>query len=241
MIAEFFSNKVITPDVTTTDDVVWWIRQRARDLGLKIRFQPDIFIARKKQDPAKMKGFYLHDYTDGDLVIRRGDLLHCDFGIEYLGLNTDMQWEAYVLKEGEIDAPPGIKDAMARAERVAEILMGEFKTGRTGNEIAAAATAKAEAEDLRPLLYTHPIGFHLHAAGPPMEGRDIGTAPEGFEICGEYPLYPDTVYAIEFQSVTSLPEWGGQDIRIGFEEQGVFTEGSARFVDGHQKKLYLIH
>ncbi len=71
MIAEFFSNKVITPDVTTTGDVVWWIRQKARDLGFEMRFQPDIFIARQKEDPANMKGFYLHDYQDGDAVIKK--------------------------------------------------------------------------------------------------------------------------------------------------------------------------
>ena len=240
MIAEFFSNKVITFDVTTTGDVVWWIRQKARDLGLTMRFQPDIFIARQKEDPANMKGFYLHDYQDGDPVIKRGDLLHCDFGIEYLGLNTDMQWEAYVLRDGENDAPQGIKDAMARARRLADILMDEFKEGRTGSEIARAANEKATAEGLRPLLYTHPIGVHLHAAGPPMESRAKGSAPEGFEIRGDYPLYPDTAYAIEFQSLYSLPEWGGQDIRIGFEENAVFTAEGIRFIDGHQKKLYLI-
>ncbi len=240
MIAEFYSNKVITPDITTTDDVVWWIRQKARDLGLEIRFQPDIFIARKKEDPDNMNGFYLHDYTDGALVIKRGDLLHCDFGIEYLGLNTDMQWEAYVLRHGETDAPQGIKEAMARAKRVADILMGEFKEGRTGNEIARIAHEKAEAEGLRPTLYTHPLGIDVHGAGPPMESRAKGIAPEGFEIRGEYPLYPNTAYAIEFQSLYSLPEWGGQDIRLGFEEDAVFTKEGIRFIDGYQKKLYLI-
>jgi hypothetical protein len=240
MIAEFFSNKVITPDVTTTDDVVWWIRQKARDLGLGIRFQPDIFIARKKEDPASMNGFYLHEYDNGDLVIKRGDLLHCDFGIEYLGLNTDMQWEAYVLRHGESDAPRGIKEAMTRAGRVADILMGEFKEGRTGNEIARSAHEKAEAEGLRPTLYTHPLGIHVHAAGPPMESRAKGVAPEGFEIRGEYPLNPNTAYAIEFQSLYSLPEWGGQDIRLGFEEDAVFTKDGVRFIDGHQETLYLI-
>ena len=240
MIAEFYSNKIITPDVTTTDDVVWWIRQKARDLGFEMPFQPDIFIARKKEDPENMQGFYLHDYTAGDLVIRRGDLLHCDFGIEYLGLNTDMQWEAYVLRHGETDAPQGIKDAMARANRVADILMGEFEEGRSGNEIARAAHEKAEAEGLRPTLYTHPLGIDVHGAGPPMESRAEGIAPEGFEIRGEYPLYPNTAYAIEFQSLYSLPEWGGQDIRLGFEEDAVFTNEGIRFIDGYQKKLYLI-
>ncbi|MGD8536620.1 MAG: Xaa-Pro aminopeptidase, partial [Candidatus Aminicenantes bacterium] len=73
IIAEFYSNKVITPDVTTTQDVVWWIRQKITDLGLETWFQPSISIQRHKKEAAK--------YTDNRRIIRRGDLLHCDVGI----------------------------------------------------------------------------------------------------------------------------------------------------------------
>ncbi len=232
IIAEFFSNKVITPDITTTEDVVWWIRQKVTDLGLETWFQPSISIQRSKKEAVK--------YGNDRKVIRRGDLLHCDFGISYLGLCTDMQWQAYVCKIGEEDAPQGLKEALNRANRAAEIFMGEFKPGRTGNDVVQSAMKKGEAEGLRPLIYSHPLGFHGHAAGPPMDARPPESVPEGNKVRGDYPLYENTAYAIEFSSTTSVPEWDNQDVRIGYEEDAVFAEKGCRFIDGCQVKLLLI-
>jgi len=232
IIAEFYSNKVITPEITTTDDVVWWIRQKITDLGLETWFQPSISIQRHKKEAVK--------YKDNRRVIRRGDLLHCDVGIVYLGLCTDMQWQAYVCKTGEVDAPEGLKEALRRTNRLGDIFRNEFKAGRSGNDIVWSAMRKAEAEGLRPLIYSHPVGFHGHAAGPPMDARPPERAPEGIEARGKYPLYPNTIYAIEYSCTSSIPEWDNQDVRIGFEETGVFTKEGCKFIDGHQIKFYLI-
>lgn len=232
VIREFFSNRVITPDITTTDDVVWWIRDKFRDLKLDTWFQPSISIQRSKNGTSES--------NDDSHVIRRGDLLHCDVGIRYLGLCTDMQWQAYVCKIGETDAPEGLKAALRRANRVGEIFMNEFQQGRSGQEITDSAMEKATSEGLRPLIYSHPIGFHGHGAGCQLDARPLERAPEGIEKQMEYPLCDNTVYAIEFSSTTSVPEWGGQDVRIGFEENGVFTKGSCRWVDGHQVEFLLI-
>jgi Xaa-Pro aminopeptidase len=232
IIAEFFSNEVITPGITTTDDVVWWTRQKIVDLGLRTWFQPSISIQRHKK--------LAETYKDNPDVIQRGDVLHCDVGIVYLDLCTDMQWQAYVCHIGEEDAPEGIKEALRRANRLGEIFMAEFQAGRSGNAIVKSAMEKGEAEGLRPLIYSHPLGLHGHAAGPPMDARPLGQAPEGIELRGDYPLYPDTCYAIEYSSTSSIPEWEGQDVRIGFEESGVYTEDGCKFIDGHQVKFYLI-
>jgi Xaa-Pro aminopeptidase len=232
IIGEFFSNLVITPDITTTEDVVWWIRQRITGLGLETWFQPSISIQRSKKEEAK--------YSGDRMVIRRGDVLHCDVGIKYLGLCTDMQLQAYVCRIGETDAPEGLKEALRRANRLADIFMGEFKTGRTGNEIVASAMRKGEAEGLRPLIYSHPLGIHGHGAGCTADARPAEFAPEDIKERGEYPLFPDTVYAIEFSSTTAVPEWDNQDVRIGYEETGVYTEAGCQFVDGRQTKFYLI-
>jgi len=231
IIREFFSNTVITPDVTTTDDVVWWIRQRYSDLGLETWFHPSISIQRSKKDAAK--------YGEKS-VIRRGDLLHCDIGITYLGLCTDMQLHAYVCRVGETDAPEGLKEALRRANRLADILMGEFVQGRTGTEIASVAMKKAAAEGLRPLIYSHPVGFHGHAAGCVADARPPESAPEGNEERGKYPLFLNTAYSIEFSSTTAVPEWDNQDVWIGYEEDALFTEDGCRFIDGRQTKFYLI-
>ncbi len=231
IIGEFFSNRVITPGITTTDEVVWWIRQRITDLGLETWFQPSISIQRRKKEAAK--------FNDRN-VIRRGDVLHCDVGIKYLGLCTDMQLQAYVCRIGETDAPEGLKVALERANRLADVFMGEFKTGRTGNEIVASAMRKGEEAGLRPLIYSHPLGFHGHAAGCTADARSPESAPEDIKERGEYPLFPNTVYAIEFSSTTAVPDWDGQDVRIGYEEDGVYTEAGCRFIDGRQTKFYLI-
>jgi len=232
IIAEFYSNQVITPDITTTDDVVWWIRQRITELGLDTWFQPSISVQRHKKVATA--------YKENPRVIRRGDLIHCDVGIVYLGLCTDMQLQAYVCKIGENDAPEGLKSALARANQVADIFMSEFKAGRTGNEITDTAMEKATAAGLRPLIYSHPIGVHGHAAGTSMDARPVQNAPEGIRTEMEYALNYNTCYAIEFSSTTSIPEWDGQDVRIGFEEDGVFTKDGAHFIDGNQTKFYLI-
>lgn len=232
IIAEFFSNRVITPDITTTEDVVWWIRQKITDLGIDTWFQPSISIQRDNR--------LVEKYGDNPRVIRRGDLLHCDVGIRYLGLCTDMQLQAYVCRSGEDDAPEGLKAALQRTLRVGEIFMNEFAEGRSGNAIVKAAMEKAAAEGLRPLIYSHPLGIYGHGAGPPMDARPPGNVPEGNEARGEYPLYPNTCYAIEFSCTSAVPEWGDQDVRIGFEESAVFTNAACRFIDGHQKKFFLI-
>ncbi len=232
VIREFFSNKVITPDITTPDDVVWWIRDKFRELKLDTWFQPSISIKRHKSESAK--------YSDDRSVIRRGDLLHCDMGIKYLGMCTDMQWQAYVCKIGEEDAPEGLKEALRRANRVGEVFMSEFQLGRSGKQITESAMRKAEAEGLKPLIYSHPVGFHGHGAGCQLDARPLGRAPEGIEKQMDYPLYYNTVFAIEFSSTTSVPEWDGQDVRIGFEENGVFTHKGCKWVDGHQIDLLLI-
>ncbi len=232
IISEFYSNRVITPGITSTEDVVWWIRQKVTDLGLETWFQPSISIQRSKKDAAMFK--------DNPRVIRRGDVLHCDVGIVYLGLCTDMQLQAYVCRIGEADAPAGLKEALRRTIEVGTLFRNEFKTGRSGNAIVQSAMDKAAAKGLRPLIYSHPIGTHGHAAGPPMDARPLVNAPEGNAVRGAYSLYPNTCYAIEYSCTTSIPEWAGQDVRIGFEETGVYTEDGCNFVDGSQKKYFLI-
>ncbi len=232
IIAEFYSNKVITPGITTVDEVIWWTRQRITDLGLDTWFHPSLSIIRSNEEAAK--------YDDNKNVIRRGDLLHCDMGIEYLGLCTDMQWHAYVCNIGEDDAPQGLKEALNRANRVANILMSEFKEGRTGKEIANTAMSKAEAEGLRPSIYSHPVGIHGHGAGTTINAVSPERQDERNVLRWDYPLYLNTCYAIELSNTTNIPEWDNQEIRIRFEETAAFTKDGCNYIDGHQTDFYLI-
>lgn len=229
LIREFFSNEVIIPDVTTTDDVRWWIRQRINDLGLGTWFHPSIDIRRSPEDRER--------YGARDEVIRRGDLLHCDVGITYLGLNTDMQHNAYVLRLGETEPPAGLQALLEKGNRLQEIHMEEMKVGRTGNEILAAILERGRAEGLRPTVYSHPVGPYGHGSGT-MIG--MTEKQDGVPGTGEHPLFPNTVYAMEFSVAGDVPEWGGVEVSMGLEEQAVVTARGARFVDGYPRTLYLI-
>lgn len=230
IIAEFFSNEVIVPDITTGDDVKWWIRQRITELGLETWFQPSLDIYRSPKDTEK--------FPLDDGVIRRGDMLHCDIGIVYLGLCTDTQELAYVCRIGEKDAPEGLKKALANGNRVQDIFMNEFKTGRTGNDILLASLEKAKAEGLVPSIYTHPLGVHGHAAGTTI---GLWDQQGGVPGKGDYPLYPNTCYAIELNCKTPVPEWDGMIVTTGLEEGGVYTEkDGAKFINGRQEEFFLI-
>ena len=163
IIDEAFSTKVITPGVTTTDDVVWWMRQKVTDLGLETWFHPTIDIQRSNE---ALKS-HIESFSKGkpDDVIMQGDLLHCDFGITYMGLNTDCQQHAYVLKEDETAVPQFLQEAFKLGNRVQDIFTGNFVTGKTGNQILLKSLKEGRAEGMRPSIYTHPLGTYGHSSG----------------------------------------------------------------------------
>ena len=226
VIREAFSNKVITPGTTTTEDVVWWMRQRVAEMGHGNWFHPSITIYR--QGGTK----------PGDIVIQRGDMLHTDFGLVYLGFSTDTQHNAYVLKPGETDAPQGLKDGLKAANRLQELTLQFAKVGHTGNQALADARAQAQKEGLVPSIYCHPIGYHGHAAGPPIGMTDY---QEGVPVRGDYAFRPNTWHSIELNATHKVPEWGGQAVRFALEEDAaILADGTWDWIDGRQTTFYLI-
>jgi len=226
IIAEAFSSKVVTPGVTTSNDLEWWMLEKVRTLGLSTWFDPSISIQRPKS------GLY-----GESPVIHRGDLLHCDFGITYLKLNTDTQQMAYVLREGEEEAPEGLKAALAQGNRLQDIHLAEMKPGLTGNQVLAAALKRAKAEGLKPSIYSHPLGVHGHAAGPTI---GLWDRQGGVPGAGDYPLFDDTVYSIELNVAATVPEWGGQEVRIALEQDAALLGGRVRFLDERQTAFHII-
>jgi Xaa-Pro aminopeptidase len=233
IIAEGLSNKVIQPGHTTTSDVEWWFRERIRELRLTTWFHTSVSIQR--HDPSSSERSFAE--RPETMVIHRGDLLHVDFGISYLGLNTDTQQHAYVLKPGEEDGPEGLRKALAEGNRLQDILLSEFKLGSTGNEVLSRALDKARTAGLQPSIYTHPLGFHGHAAGPTIGMWD---QQDGVPGGGDYPLFSDTAYSIELNVTSEIPEWDNQKIRIMLEEDALLSETGIRFLDGRQTDLILI-
>ncbi|MGM1054970.1 MAG: M24 family metallopeptidase [Bacteroidota bacterium] len=234
IIAQAFSENVIISGETTSKQVVWWLRQKVTDLGLETWFHPTVDIQRKEE---ALKD-HIEAFSSGyeDEVIRPGDLLHCDFGITYLRLNTDCQQHAYVLKPGETEAPEFLSEALSKGNKLQDILTANFKTGKTGNEILSASLKQAKKEGLRPSIYTHPLGLYGHSAGPTIGMWD---SQGGVPGTGDYKLYPNTVYAIELNTTVNISEWN-KDIRIMLEEAGFWGEDGFSFVNGRQEKLLLI-
>jgi Xaa-Pro aminopeptidase len=233
IIEEGFSEKVIVPRVTTTDDLVWWFRQKIRNLGYDTWFHPSVSIQRNDQADEAGNNFSSRPKSD---TIIPGDLLHVDIGITYLRLNTDVQQHAYILKPGEKDAPRGIKDAFVKTNRLQDILTAQFKDGKTGNQILAAALLQAKREGLQPSIYTHPIGYHGHAAGPTIGMWDQQNGVPG---SGDYAMQNNTAYSIELNNTSNIPEWK-KSIKIMLEEDGYFDENGFRYINERQKEIYLV-
>ena len=228
IIATAFSNEIITPGVTTTADVAWWIRQRINDLGLRTWFHTTVDLQRRGVDMA--------DSTAP--VIVRGDVLHCDVGVIALGLHTDTQHMGYVLPEGETQPPAGIQHALARSNRLQDILLAEMRPGRTGNEVLVAALAAMREAGIDGTIYTHPVGDHGHAAGPLI---GLWDRQDGVPGRGDVPLLSSTWHSIELQATTAVPEWDGQRVRSMQEEDAVLgADGTVRWVLRRQERFHLV-
>ena len=234
ILAAGLTDEVIQPGITTTNDVAWWYRDRIRELKLTAWFHPSVSIQRETSPALDTKSSILARHDDN--IIMPGDLLHVDFGITYLRLNTDTQQHAYVLKTGENKIPDDLKIAMQNGNRLQDILTGEIAVGRTGNEVLSSALRKAKNEGITPSIYTHPIGYHGHGAGSTIGMWDQqGGVPGG----GDYPIYPNTAYSIELYAETNIPSWG-KPVRIKLEEDAMFDGESVYYIDGRQKEIFLI-
>jgi Xaa-Pro aminopeptidase len=229
MTQEMFSAKTITPGTTRTSDLVWWWRQRVNDLGLDTWFQPSVDVQRQGVTEAEL---------GADPIIQRGDVLHCDVGITVARLNTDTQHLAYVLREGESDAPAGLKQALANANRMQDLTVEELRPGRSGNEILRAMRIRMAAAGIDGTQYSHPIGLHGHGAGPLIGLWDY---QEGVPGRGDALVIPSMWYSIELQATTAVPEWGGQRVRMAQEEDVIIgADGRVRWALKRQDRLFLV-
>ncbi|MPQ97600.1 M24 family metallopeptidase [Modestobacter sp. I12A-02628] len=236
VIAEAYSPAVIQVGTTTALDVAWWIRQRFHDLGVEPWFQPTVGLQRAGCPLADERGTVLPG-VPYDAVVQPGDLVHCDVGLTSLGLKTDTQRNGYVLRPGETAPPAGLVAAMAVGNRMQDLTTAAFAVGRTGNEVLAAARAAAAAEGIAGDVYSHPVGFHGHAAGPTIGMWD---AQDGIPGTGDHPLHPDTVYALELCVRVPVAEWDGQLVRMALEQGIAFTDRGVEYLDGRQTDLLLI-
>lgn len=216
LLGRALSNEVITPGRTTTEDVVWWLRQQVNDLGLGTWFHPSVRVQRAASSGVQLLS------EEHPVVIERGDVLHVDFGITAMRLNTDTQHMGYVLRQGETDVPMGIKQALKNANRLQDLLLERIKPGLSGNDVLAATLSAMKAEGINGTVYTHPIGDHGHGAGPLI---GLWDRQSGMPGRGDVLILPESWFSIELQATSPVKEWGGKGLFVGLEEDAVIDAG----------------
>ncbi|MBQ85344.1 MAG: Xaa-Pro aminopeptidase [Gammaproteobacteria bacterium] len=232
IIAEGFSSDVITPGVTSTEDLEWWFRQRVNDLGLQTWFHTSIEIERSDRSKQEIAANNL----DPNLLLR-GDHVHIDFGISYLNLQTDTQQNAYILREGETEVPSSLQLALQKGNELQDILTNNFRVGRTGNDILRRTRKRALERGISPIIYTHPIGLHGHAAGTTIGMWD---KQEGVPGSGDYAMQPNTAYSIELTALVEIPEWSREPMRMKLEEDGFFDGRQFKYIAPRQTEYHVI-
>jgi Xaa-Pro dipeptidase len=227
------SNEVITPGKTTVGDVRFWFLQQVNQLGLDTWFQPDLRVQRQSRETAMLHQFL--DVAPEATVIERGDVLHIDCGVNYMGLSTDWQKMAYVLRPGEQDAPAGLKKALTNTNRLQDELFKHIKAGAFGHEVYDATMSEMKRAGIEAMIYSHSVGNQGHALGASIDFRrpSSGAPAE--------PAFREGSYtSIELNTTTPVAEWDGQKVTIMMEDDAYLTPQGMQWFRPRQTEFYLI-
>lgn len=228
-----FSNEVIRPGRTTVGDVRFWLLQQVNALGLGVWFQPDLRVQRRNREAGKTQQFL--SVAEEAVVIERGDVIHVDFGLNYMGLSTDWQKHAYVLLPGERDAPEGLRRALQNTNRLQDALFRHALPGKSGGEVYEATMADMKREGIEAMIYSHSVGNQGHALGAGIDFRGASLSGPDRQLLRE-----GSYMAIELNTSTPVPEWGGQKVTIMMEDDAYLTPGGFQWFRPRQTAFYLI-
>lgn len=226
-----FSNEVIKPGVTTVGDVRWWMMQQLNDLGVDTWFQADLRLQRKATATGTT-GQFLSTGKESD-VIKRGDVIHVDFGLNYMGLSTDWQKHAYILKSGERDVPAGLKAALRNTNKLQDFIFAAARPGMTGTAVYQAAMEECKKQSIKCSIYSHPLGPHGHGLGPSIDFRGSVGGGSSKILLGSY-------MSIELNTETEVAEWDGQKVTIMAEDDAVMNADGYKFIRPRQTEFYLV-
>jgi len=227
LIAECYSPKALTPGGTTTADLHWHYRQRCADLGLQVSFTPSFYLTKgpAARQPAQTG------------IIEPGDLVRCDVGIRYLGLCSDHQRQLYVLPTPDAGIPVGLGRLLDQAHHLQDIFMDEMREGLTGNELLARILLRAGREGVAGArVYSHSLGVFLHEPGALI---GLPWEQQRCEGRGEVRIMDNTAYTMELSVEDHVPEWG-TELRLGLEEDVIFTGGKCRVIGSRQEGFYTL-
>jgi Xaa-Pro dipeptidase len=233
VVKQAFSPEVVQPGKTTVGDVRRWLYDRLWDLGVDTWFQPDLRVQRKGQTNTTSRGFLA--VATEDVVIQRGDLLHVDFGITYMGLNSDWQKMAYVPLDGEKDVPEGLKRALANTHTLQDaVMLRASRPGRSSADVYEQTMAEMKEKGIEAMVYSHPLGNQGHALGAHIDFRSASRKEE------PKLLREGSYIAIELNTATAVPEWGGQKVFVMMEDPAYLTAEGWKFFVPRQEAFYVI-
>jgi hypothetical protein len=243
LVRRAFSAEVITPGVTTIGDVRYWLYDRLGELRVTPWFEPDLRVQRAGTEKSTSRGFLA--VAPEATVIERGDLLHVDFGFEYLGLSTDYQRMAYVLRPGENAAPAGLEAALDHTNALQDSLIRHSRPGKSAGVVYQEVMADMEADGITAQIYSHPLGNQGHGLGASIDFRSARRAAERSEAGGagveESPkLRRGSYIAVELNTVSQVPEWEGQEVYMMHEDPAYLTDEGWIFFRPRQESLNLV-
>jgi Xaa-Pro aminopeptidase len=231
------SNEVITPGVTTLEDVAWWMKEQLFKNNLQSSFgMPSIYVTGPNGIEA----------TSTDRIIQRGDILMLDWGVGFMNMYTDMKRIAYVLKEGEKEVPKSIQHAFDQALKVRYIVTSTIKPGVTAQQnmdnvykaLQSAGYSRIEfnkpnADDKTDVIIgCHSVGDWGHGTGPSIAHFN--------PVQLTYIIKPSNFLSIELFAYTPMPEWGGKKLRIPLEDDAIVTERGVEWLYPVNQRVQLI-
>jgi Xaa-Pro dipeptidase len=236
IVARALSPAVITPGRTTVGDVRRHLYDALWSAGVRTWFQPDLRVQRAGGEIATSRGFLA--VAPESIVIMPGDLVHIDFGITYMGFDTDWQKMAYVLKPGETDAPAGLKQALQNTNTLQDaVMLRHSRPGATGGSVFRATMAEMKEKGIEAMVYSHPIGTQGHGLGA---GIDFRAANRSDTTALNSRLRLGSYISIELNTATPVPEWGGKKVFVMMEDDAYLTAQGFRFFRPRQESFFLI-
>ena len=240
-VTEAIVKRALSPDVitagrTTVGDVRRYLYDALWSAGVRTWFQPDLRVQRASGDIATSRGFLA--VAPEATVIEPGDLVHIDFGISYMGFDTDWQKMAYVLKPGEDAPPPGLRAALANTNTLQDaVMLRHARPGMTGGAVFRATMAEMKERSIEAMVYSHPIGTQGHGMGA---GIDFRAANRSDTTALNSRLRLGSYISIELNTATAVPEWGGKKVFVMMEDDAYLTPEGFRFFRPRQEAFYLI-
>ena len=231
------SNEVITPGKTTVGDIRRWLYDALGRNSVGTWFQPDLRVQRHGKKNDTSRGFLA--VSPESIIIERGDVLHLDFGITYMGLNTDWQKMAYMLRVGEKEPSAGLKHAMKNTNELQDALtLRAARPDRIAGDVYNQAMEEMKQKGIEAQIYSHPVGNQGHGLGPSIDFR--AAQREDMAANQAKRLRKGSYLSVELNTQTAVPEWDNQKVYIMMEDDAYLTDEGYKFFRPRQEQFYLV-